>query len=466
MNFFLINKENHQTIMEVLNTELQLVTNIAHINEGVTNIAHTSIQDADNVKNSCTFHTSIQDADNFRNDILFKLDSNTRVWADQLSPSDIAKILTAVYRIPGLINSIYNSNNVYNNTLVSAEIGKRGELKFETICKKLPSNYHLTNTAKMGHAGDFIITFTASDRKLYSCLVDIKNYKTSVPKKEVDKFIHDLTYGNYDCGLIISLNSRFSNITEQVYIENKCLPHNTIPIMYLAKVSDELILQCIELICLKAQTTVEKTCKLDNVQNILTCINTSLSQSSTTRRLLTDMQINLNSQMNTCQQYLIGCESQIKQAIRNLETEIRESISIINNANQVTIPEEKERSDNVSDLYITPFPNLDIVESEIKTDIDDTFDFTNYNKKDIGSIQQIIDLNWTNIEQASNGYATFTTSDYKIEIKPLKSKTKIYVFEINYKLPLALTKIMRKKILNYEADLNQNIVNILIKLIK
>jgi len=117
-------------------------------------------------------------------------------------------------------------------------------------------------------------------------------------------------------------------------------------------------------------------------------------------------------------------------------------------------------------LYITPFPNLDIVESEIKTDIDDTFDFTNYNKKDIGSIQQIIDLNWTNIEQASNGYATFTTSDYKIEIKPLKSKTKIYVFEINYKLPLALTKIMRKKILNYEADLNQNIVNILIKLIK
>ena len=45
-------------------------------------------------------------------DLLSHLDLHTRVWASTLSSEDLASILSAVYRIPGLINALKVNNNV------------------------------------------------------------------------------------------------------------------------------------------------------------------------------------------------------------------------------------------------------------------------------------------------------------------------------------------------------------------
>lgn len=52
----------------------------------------------------------------------------------------------------------------------------------------------------IGSSGDFIVEFSN-----FSVLIEVKNYSSSVPKIEVDKFIRDVEVKDVNAGIFISI---------------------------------------------------------------------------------------------------------------------------------------------------------------------------------------------------------------------------------------------------------------------
>lgn len=255
------------------------------------------------------------------NDTIGKLDYHTKIWASQLTSDDLAYILQSVYRIPGLIQSL--KSGPLHESKSAADIGKKGEADFIRICKGLPSNYHITNTAKQGKQADFIITFVHKGQQK-TCLVDIKKYTTSVPKKELDKFYEDLTFGSYDAGLIISYGSKFTGIADDITIEDRCMSYGTVPIMYLANTYDDLILQCIQLLMMKVTEIDRYSVNCSKIESGLSYINNAISQSTMTRRMLSELSVDLTKSLLKAQENLLAGEVQTKRAIKDLALCIHE----------------------------------------------------------------------------------------------------------------------------------------------
>lgn len=388
-------------------------------------------------------------------EVLNKLDFHTKAWASTLTSDDLASILAASYRIPGLINALKVSNS-YSNPIQSsnaflgaAEIGKKGEAEFERICQKLPSSYNVINTAKLGKQGDFIIEYRI-DGTMYRCLVDIKNYKSTVPKKEIEKFYEDMIYGNYEAGIMISYAAKFTGITDSVYIENKELPYNRVPIMYLSEIPFDLIIKCIEILFLKIHVTQERQSAYTQLESSIMFINIALQQSASTRRVLSELSNTVSSQIQRCQENLISLELQIKQSIKNINSKLE-------TVEKVKIPILQRRPDNVEDIPIEykKEENSDFYDAKDNTNISKDIDASTntlintptntstntstntidinygiFNPKDIKMVQQLVNLLvWDQTKTIYDNDRTIHLENNEIElfITALKTKTNIKI---------------------------------------
>jgi hypothetical protein len=397
--------------------------------------------------------------------VLAKVDHNTREWANTLSSDDLASILSAVYRLPHLITAIKSPTRIESDLPVEA--GKRGESKFDDLCKELPSNYNVINTAKLGHAGDFIIEFSL-DKRVYRCLVDIKNYKGTVPKKELEKFDYDIQYGQYDGGLMISYGSKFSGIPDNIFIDQRVLPNGITPVMYLAEIPDNFIPICVQVICTKLSVDVQRRSSLDKLESSLQFINNSLTQSSTTRRLLADLNITVSTQIQKMQEHLIGSEVQIKQAVRTIEKELRANHQPIKleTHNWVsdlpTIPSVTKRSDNIADVPILTTahdfpPPIEKQESPVEFDII----LDKYCDKDINLVLQITEMIWDDVLQEEDGTSVdFVGVGLKFELVPKRTLTKIRIkLEDASNTHPEILAVLKKSKSFYIGTLNQTIIN-------
>ena len=118
-------------------------------------------------------------------DIKNLLNEDVRSWSESLTTEDLASILTNFYKLKKI------KINIDTKEEFSANIGKKGEAFFETLCKQLPSNYVVSNTSKESFAGDFLIEYHYNDF-VYKVIVDIKKYRSTVPKKEITKFLNNI----------------------------------------------------------------------------------------------------------------------------------------------------------------------------------------------------------------------------------------------------------------------------------
>jgi hypothetical protein len=290
----------------------------------------------------------------FTKSILESLDSDIVKWIHTLTESDYVKMLTSCYhetkaalnkqvigqieiedkkRLELLKNinkklevgeplneeekeAINKSNNI--KSYYPSIIGKKAEDSFELLCKRLSNQYNILSTAKIGKQGDFIIEYS-NNGMLYKCLVDIKNYEKTVPKKEIDKFYEDLNYGSYNAGLILSKKSKFTGISENIYVSDVMLSYDRLPVMFLSSLSNELIIKCIEILFFKITVIKEKKFDYMQVENILMNINNTLEHSSLTRRILKEHQ---DSTMDAVAKSLNNLNS--------LEQKINDSINYIN----------------------------------------------------------------------------------------------------------------------------------------
>ena len=96
-------------------------------------------------------------------------------WVTQLQPEGIAQLLNSVACVPHM--KVVKKHNADH----AANIGKKGEYKFESIVSQYMNNsYTLTNNAKKAHSGDFVLSWQSpKTNSIYKILIDVKNYKSS-----------------------------------------------------------------------------------------------------------------------------------------------------------------------------------------------------------------------------------------------------------------------------------------------
>jgi len=354
--------------------------------------------------------------------VLSLLNKQCQIWASKLTEKQLANILSIIFEIPEYITENNHLSLPIHKKLNSTELGQIGENAFQEICKKLPKNYHLISTAKVGKKADFIIEYHTI-HKVYKCLVEIKNYKSIVPKKEIDKFLTDLTYGVYDAGLIISYSSKFRGINESIHFNNHHLSSGQIPVMYLAAVDATIILQCIEILFLKISTH-SPSYNLKHLENLISVINNSLNQSATTRRLLTEMQMYNMSQMQKCHEHLISYEVHIKCAIKQLYQEM-------DNIKKTNMLESSYPSEPINNI-----DNNEIKKREISKKLTDYFssiqkyNYTSYNNKQLPFVKKLLLYSWEKIQQdKKRHHFKLTTTGIAIYIIPYPQKTDLMIFD-------------------------------------
>jgi len=122
--------------------------------------------------------------------------------------------------IQSIMSSHMNTQIVTNNSIIdklksmdkveeyfegqnnSNKKGKQGENRLEPILMNILSNANIINTSGIEESGDFIIERVDKS----PILIDTKDYKTTVPKDEVDKIIRDIDKKKCN-GILISQNS-------------------------------------------------------------------------------------------------------------------------------------------------------------------------------------------------------------------------------------------------------------------
>lgn len=110
----------------------------------------------------------------------------------------------------------------------------------EDIVYDALSYYRISDTSKQSYSGDFQIEYGHS-----KMMIEVKNYSTKVPTKEVNKFYRDIETSQCDCALFISLNSE---ITKKNSFEIELLDRNgkRIPCAFITFPTKEFISQIVK----------------------------------------------------------------------------------------------------------------------------------------------------------------------------------------------------------------------------
>lgn len=366
--------------------------------------------------------------------ILSKLDVYTRAWALNLTEEDVAKLLQAVYKLPGLLETLKCKSDK------AVTIGKEGETKFLEICRKLPGNYTIQDTSKQGKKGDFVVTYSECG-VIRRCLIDIKNYSSTVPKKEIDKFNEDLAFGSYDAGLLISYTTKFAGIADHLCLQDECTSSGKIPVMYLVSQDEEMILPAIELLIAKTYVPNQKNADIDRIESLVETVNNSLSNSSDIRRMLSELQCNVSKSVQKCQENLITHEAQVKRAVRALSSCVSKIM-----VDRITpfIPKIETRIDNVDPISTTLQKNLD---SPAKAEATETI-----NKSDRYIFDELISLTWDDIDYPLDGRIVCELTSKNMVVKILAYKTKTSV-QIDF---LEELEILETDIENIECKITED----------
>lgn len=119
--------------------------------------------------------------------------------------------------------------------------GIAGEDLFEKAVAALSSSYVVKNMAKQGKKGDFIIEW--DEMGSHRALIDIKNYSSSVPTKEVEKLKRDIECNqSITAGMMISLKSKITGYSSFA-IEHAVIGRKKVPLVFISTKNPQLIVE-------------------------------------------------------------------------------------------------------------------------------------------------------------------------------------------------------------------------------
>lgn len=92
-------------------------------------------------------------------------------------------------------------------------------------------------------SGDIVVSKLDSGLRM---MIDVKNYTSNVPTREVDKFIRDIAYRNYDTAILLSLHTRITGY-RPVEFDQMRTPQRTVNFAMLQTSSPAVLLEIVEL---------------------------------------------------------------------------------------------------------------------------------------------------------------------------------------------------------------------------
>lgn len=207
-----------------------------------------------------------------------------------------------------------------NEVKTSKKLGDEGEDAFVLMSETFKDfpGYKLEKKAHQAHKGDIHLFF-----KDFNVLVDLKNYSSSVQKKELDKIEHDLSINNtMDFAWLISYDSNVSD-------------WNRFPIMYKWIVTD-IGLKCIVIVNnLNANRN-----PVDVLRNVWSITNELQKMISKTKVEEKDMQdtierdYNVVQKIKTAQKRLSELRRSVmgmSQITKDIENDIVDALSLLSN---------------------------------------------------------------------------------------------------------------------------------------
>jgi hypothetical protein len=264
-------------------------------------------------------------------------------WVSKLNPKDIAKLLDALALVPNIINNDTSATNscikqeyfsVEKGSELPANVGLHGEMTFESIIQQfMSSDYKLVNTTKVGKCGDFVLKYSSSKtNKKYSLLIDVKNYKTTVPAKEIDKFNRDLKLNSGICGgLLLSLNSKIVGISKIIEFQEFSADHSIIPVVFVKSKQPEIICEIIKFIFHIIEIKDINRNEVLNKEELITTINElgdEIQLITSCRDNLQTSKMDLEKSLNQILFNLMQCEYNIAAKIKQINKSLVRDISV------------------------------------------------------------------------------------------------------------------------------------------
>lgn len=232
---------------------------------------------------------------------------NKQKWLNTLTPEEIESILNYHY--------IFLRTSAISKS--SFQKGQLGEEKFETLIKN-HSSYMIKNLSKIGKRGDFVVEYE-NEEKTYQILVEIKNYKTSVPKEEMDKFHRDLRANiSLDGGIIISYTSKFVGYKQNIITQDFINGIKCIPLLMIVGSDMDLILQSIDMLfgIIKLRNT--NNIRIEIIPDKLNKIKEQLNNSSQIRNITDELLFSNMKYVNTIKTYSLELEHSIITSINDI----------------------------------------------------------------------------------------------------------------------------------------------------
>jgi hypothetical protein len=257
--------------------------------------------------------------------ILTCVSEKNKVWVSTLEPRDIAHILDSLALVPSIISSFPNAAFIVDEQTKYSDKpalkGIEGEDEFEQMCENMLSQqFTINNTAKKSKAGDFFIEWKSPETsRVYKYLIDIKNYKSTVPSKEIDKFYRDLELqGSLDGAILISLHSKIVGRKSVFQYEERFVNSNMLPIAYICSNEPNVISEIIKFMCNLSE--IRKICnvRMSSSEKIMMCIKdleSSIDLFSRSRGNLQDIKLMLEKQFNKIFIDLLSVEHVFKSKI-------------------------------------------------------------------------------------------------------------------------------------------------------
>ena len=113
-------------------------------------------------------------------------------------------------------------------TKVSTKKGKAGEALYDTWLHEVERMWDTECTKSVPHSGDYIHRHHDTGKRV---IVDVKNYGTNVPTKEIDKLWEDMKAQTIPLGMMVSMTSRITGKRPGLDIEFRMMngvPHTMI----------------------------------------------------------------------------------------------------------------------------------------------------------------------------------------------------------------------------------------------
>ena len=172
----------------------------------------------------------------FHDKLLEAVSEPNREWVASLTPESLGRLLDSVATVPYIKVSTNSSKTRAPEAKQDIAVNKgiAGENKFEHIVNQYLSNdYQIENVAKQGKAGDFMLKWRSyKTNKLYKIIIDVKNYKNTVPGKEVEKLYRDTNINHVNGGFLLSLHSKIVGISKMIEFKEYLSDSGKIPMMF------------------------------------------------------------------------------------------------------------------------------------------------------------------------------------------------------------------------------------------